>query len=164
MGSGRQPVTFRGPTQHNTRMQQTAWRVIRYLPRRCRGDHTGLRGGSQSGFCWHGPQLIRMLCVLACGKSTPRCSTPCRRLSAQAPQSPLLDPMQLRSCLASLHRARRSATPDGADAAAVDGWWRESSTDGTRAGEPALAGEGTKRKAGSCVIGVQEREGSSRSA
>ena len=46
----------------NTRMQQTAWRVIRYLPRRCRGDHTGLRGGSQSWFCWHGPQLIRMLC------------------------------------------------------------------------------------------------------
>jgi hypothetical protein len=42
-------------------MQQTAWRVIRYLPRRCRGDHTGLRGGSQSWFCWHGPQLIRML-------------------------------------------------------------------------------------------------------
>ena len=42
-------------------MQQTAWRVIRYLPRRCRGDHTGLRGRSQSWFCWHGPQLIRML-------------------------------------------------------------------------------------------------------
>ena len=44
-------------------MQQTAWRVIRGLPRRCRGDHTGLRGLSQSGFCCRAPQLIRMLYV-----------------------------------------------------------------------------------------------------
>ena len=39
------------PATDNTRMQQTAWRVIRCLPRRCRGDHTGLGGGSQSWFC-----------------------------------------------------------------------------------------------------------------
>ena len=47
----------------NTRMQQTAWRVIRYLPRRCRGDHTGLSDGSQSWLCGRAPQLIRMLSV-----------------------------------------------------------------------------------------------------
>ena len=61
-----------GHCQDDTRMQQTAWRVIRGLPRRCRGDHTGLRGLSQSGFCWHGPQLIRMLSRL-CGGTRKAC-------------------------------------------------------------------------------------------
>ena len=77
-------VSVRARALSNTRMQQTAWRVIRCLPRRCRGDPTELRGLSQSGFCWHGPQLIRMLCASAdCANATQRSSTR-RRFAASS--------------------------------------------------------------------------------